>query len=43
VIIYKESDDDAKETQNLVEKEGRKCILMKGDVSEKSFRKNAED
>lgn len=43
VIIYKESDDDAKETQNLVEKEGRKCILMKGDVSEKSFRKKCVD
>lgn len=43
VIIYKESDDDAKETQNLVEKEGRKCILMKGDVSENSFRKKCVD
>lgn len=38
-IIYKESDDDAKETQRLVEKEGQKCLLLKGDISEKDFRK----
>lgn len=38
-IIYKESDDDAKETQRLVEKEGQKCLLLKGDISKKDFRK----
>lgn len=43
VIIYKESDDDAKETQKLVEKEGRKCILLKGDISKKTFRKKCLD
>ncbi|PTT71596.1 MULTISPECIES: SDR family oxidoreductase [unclassified Chryseobacterium] len=37
-VIYKESDKDAKETQKLVEKEERKCILLKGDVSKKAFR-----
>lgn len=37
-IIYKESDDDAKETQKLVEKEGRICILIKGDLTRKAFR-----
>ncbi|SDR03066.1 NAD(P)-dependent dehydrogenase, short-chain alcohol dehydrogenase family [Chryseobacterium soldanellicola] len=37
-IIYKESDKDAKETQKLVEKEGRKCILLKGDISKKPFK-----
>lgn len=37
-IIYKESVKEAKETQNLVEKEGRKCILFKGDISKKTFR-----
>ncbi len=37
-IIYKESDDDAKETQKLVEKEGRTCILIKGDLTRKAFR-----
>ncbi|MDF2930927.1 MAG: NAD(P)-dependent oxidoreductase [Chryseobacterium sp.] len=38
VIIYKENDKDAKETLKLVEKEGQKCILMKGDISKKAFR-----
>jgi len=37
-IIYKESDKDAKETQKLVEKEGQKCILLKGDISKKAFK-----
>ncbi|MET3037632.1 SDR family oxidoreductase [Chryseobacterium sp. NRRL B-14859] len=37
-IIYKESVDDAKETQRLVEKEGQKCLLMKGDLTRKAFR-----
>lgn len=37
-IIYKESDKDAKETLTLVEKEGQKCLLFKGDVSKKAFR-----
>lgn len=43
VIIYKESNEDAKETQKLVEKEGRKCILLKGDISKKAFRKKCLD
>ncbi|GAE64391.1 SDR family oxidoreductase [Chryseobacterium indologenes] len=37
-IIYKESDDDARETRRLVEKEGQKCILIKGDLTRKAFR-----
>ncbi|WP_250253426.1 SDR family oxidoreductase [Chryseobacterium sp. Marseille-Q3244] len=37
-IIYKKSDNDAKETKRLVEKEGRKCLLMKGDLTRKVFR-----
>ncbi|MFP3591211.1 SDR family oxidoreductase [Chryseobacterium sp. SIMBA_038] len=37
-IIYKESDKDAKETQKLVEKEGGKCILLKGDIAKKAFK-----
>ena len=37
-IIYKESDDDAGETKKLVEKEGRKCIDIKGDLTKKAFR-----
>lgn len=42
-IIYKESDGDAKETQKLVEKEGRKCLLLKGDISKKAFRTECLD
>ncbi|MDQ0594875.1 NAD(P)-dependent dehydrogenase (short-subunit alcohol dehydrogenase family) [Chryseobacterium ginsenosidimutans] len=42
-VIYKESDNDAKETQKLIEKEGQKCILLKGDVSKKAFRKKCID
>ncbi|SFN01155.1 NAD(P)-dependent dehydrogenase, short-chain alcohol dehydrogenase family [Chryseobacterium oleae] len=37
-IIYKESDDDAKETKRLVEKEGQQCTLIKGDLTKKAFR-----
>ncbi|MBK1897077.1 SDR family oxidoreductase [Chryseobacterium paridis] len=42
-IVYKESDKDAEETRKLVEKEGQKCILTKGDVSKKAFRKKCLD
>ncbi|KMQ68905.1 short-chain dehydrogenase [Chryseobacterium sp. FH2] len=42
-IIYKESDNDAKETKKLVEKEGRKCILIKGDLTKKTFRTKCAD
>lgn len=37
-IIYKESDDDAKETKRLVEKEGQQCTVIKGDLTKKAFR-----
>lgn len=37
-IIFKESDDDAKETKRLVEKEGQQCTLIKGDLTKKAFR-----
>ncbi len=37
-IIYNENDKDAKETKKLVEKEGRKCTLIKGDLTKKAFR-----
>ncbi|MCD9615224.1 SDR family oxidoreductase [Chryseobacterium gleum] len=42
-IIYKESDDDARETQKLVEKEGQRCILIKGDLTRKTFRTKCAD
>lgn len=42
-IIYKESDNDAKETKKLVEKEGQKCLLIKGDLTRKAFRTKCAD
>lgn len=36
-IIYLNEHQDAEETKSLVEKEGRKCLLIPGDVSDKSF------
>ncbi|MFS4473309.1 SDR family oxidoreductase [Chryseobacterium sp. T20] len=42
-IIYKESDHDARETQKLVEKEGQKCLLVKGDLTRKVFRTRCAD
>lgn len=36
-IIYKEEEQDAKETQAEVEKSGRRCLLMAGDVGDSSF------
>ncbi|MDB5121694.1 MAG: NAD(P)-dependent oxidoreductase [Sphingobacteriales bacterium] len=36
-IIYLEENTDAEETKRLVESEGRKCILLRGDVSQKAF------
>lgn len=35
-IGYHTSDDDAKETKRLVEREGRECIIIKKDVSKES-------
>jgi NAD(P)-dependent dehydrogenase (short-subunit alcohol dehydrogenase family) len=36
-ISYLNEHEDAKETQRLVEKEGRKCLLMPGDIGYESF------
>lgn len=40
-IIYLNEDKDAKETKQLVEEEGRKCLLIAGDVGDESFCKKA--
>ncbi|WP_419870563.1 SDR family oxidoreductase [Chryseobacterium sp. CT-SW4] len=42
-IIYKESDKDAEETRKLVEKEGKTCIVLKGDLTDKAFRKESAE
>lgn len=36
-IIYLEENDDAKTTKQLVEAEGRKCLLIAGDVGDEEF------
>lgn len=36
-ILYKEEDQDAQETQRLVEAEGRKCLAIAGDIGDESF------
>lgn len=36
-IVYLNEHEDAKDTKTMVEKEGRECILIPGDVSEKGF------
>jgi NAD(P)-dependent dehydrogenase (short-subunit alcohol dehydrogenase family) len=40
-IIYLNEDDDAKETKKHIEKENRKCILVRGDVGDPDFCKFA--
>lgn len=36
-IIYLEEDDDAHATKELVEDEGRKCLILQGDIRKKEF------
>lgn len=36
-IIYLEEDEDAKITKDMVEKEGRQCLLLKGDITDRKF------
>ena len=36
-IVHLEEDTDAKETQRLVEAEGRRCLVLKGDVADPAF------
>jgi NAD(P)-dependent dehydrogenase (short-subunit alcohol dehydrogenase family) len=36
-IVYLDEHKDAKETKSLVEKEGRRCLLIAGDIGEEAF------
>ncbi len=36
-IVYLNEHDDAGETQRLVEKEGRRCVLIAGDIGDEEF------
>jgi NAD(P)-dependent dehydrogenase (short-subunit alcohol dehydrogenase family) len=40
-IVYLDEDKDAEETKKLVEKEGRICLLIKGDLKSEKFCKQA--
>lgn len=40
-IIYLNEDQDAEQTKTLIEREGRQCLLLKGDVSNEAFCKKA--
>jgi hypothetical protein len=42
-IAYFDEDDDAYKTKALVEQEGRKCVLLKEDISHYDFCKKAVD
>ncbi|WNL38314.1 SDR family oxidoreductase [Halomonas sp. PAMB 3232] len=37
VIVHLEEDEDAEETKRLVEAEGRRCLVLKGDVAQPVF------
>ncbi|AKG21944.1 SDR family oxidoreductase [Calothrix sp. 336/3] len=41
VIMYLKEDDDAQETKQLVEKEGRRCLSIAGDVGDENFCRQA--
>src|SRR5947209_6533072 len=36
-IVYLENDDDANETKNRIEELGQECLLIKGDLGQKTF------
>lgn len=40
-IVYLEEEEDALETKKLVEKEGRKCLIIAGDLKEEDFCKSS--
>ncbi|MCM2369253.1 SDR family oxidoreductase [Aporhodopirellula aestuarii] len=40
-IVYRNEHDDAEETKRLVEKEGRRCLTISGDVGDQEFCESA--
>ncbi|OLO02691.1 SDR family oxidoreductase [Salinicola socius] len=40
-VMYLSEDEDAKETQRLVEAEGRRCLLIAGDIRDAAFCRSA--
>ncbi len=39
-IVYLEEDEDAEETRKMVEKEGRECLILEGDLKQEEFCKS---
>ncbi|MBM4764209.1 SDR family oxidoreductase [Bacillus sp. B15-48] len=42
-IVYLEETEDAQETKNLIEAEGRKCLLLAGDIGNEEFCKQVTE
>ncbi|MBJ6117666.1 glucose 1-dehydrogenase [Pontibacter sp. BT310] len=42
-IVYLNEDRDAEETKDLIEQEGRKCLLLSGDIGNEKFCQKAVD
>lgn len=42
-IVYYDEDKDAQETKQMIEKEGRRCLLISGDIKDEQFCKEAVD
>jgi NAD(P)-dependent dehydrogenase (short-subunit alcohol dehydrogenase family) len=40
-IVYLKEDKDAKETKEMIEKEGRQCLIISGDLKDEKFCKTA--
>src|SRR2546423_15522217 len=40
-VIYLEESKDAERTKDLVEKEGQRCLLLQGDISNREFCRDA--
>jgi NAD(P)-dependent dehydrogenase (short-subunit alcohol dehydrogenase family) len=40
-VMYLNEDQDAEETRRMVEQEGRRCILISGDVGDEKYCKHA--
>lgn len=43
VLMYLDEHEDANETKNIIEKYGRKCLLIAGDISDEKFCQQAID
>jgi NAD(P)-dependent dehydrogenase (short-subunit alcohol dehydrogenase family) len=42
-VMYLNEDKDAEETKRLIEKEGRRCLLISGDIGDEKFCRGAAE